>query len=223
MLKTSFSKEVYDLLNQSADVVAPRFLGQYLLRRFSNDQVGRFLITEVEAYVGQEDKACHAHRGKTPRNAVMFGPAGFWYVYLIYGMYWMLNLVTSPKDDPHAVLFRGLKFVGWESALATVDWVGNTDSGSMDNLGVIDVSHIGDVDVGSVDQRKLKNLDGPGKLTRALMIDKDLNGLLASPASGLWLEIDLNRPVPSFKKLPRVGVDYADKWRDKLLRFRLLF
>ncbi len=203
MLKTSFSKEVYDLFNQPADVVAPKLLGQHLLRRFPDGQVGRFLISEVEAYVGQEDKACHAHRGKTPRNVVMFGPAGFWYVYLIYGMYWMLNLVTSPKDDPHAVLFRGLKFVSWEQTSVDVDRVSSSNAGS-------------------VSQKALKNLDGPGKLTRALMINKDLNGQLASPVSGLWLEIDLNKPAPSFEKLPRVGIDYADKWKDKLLRFRLL-
>lgn len=67
------------------------------------------IITETEAYIGQDDPACHAARGKTPRNAVMFGPAGFSYVYFIYGMYHCLNIVTEDIGVPAAVLIRGLK------------------------------------------------------------------------------------------------------------------
>lgn len=66
------------------------------------------MITDVEAYDGCEDKASHAHKGKTARNAVMFGPAGHWYVYLCYGMHWMLNVVTRESGYPAAVLIRGL-------------------------------------------------------------------------------------------------------------------
>ena len=69
--------------------------------------IERWPICEVEAYDGPEDKACHAHRGKTPRNAVMFGPAGVWYVYLCYGVHNLLNIVTGPEDFPAAVLIRG--------------------------------------------------------------------------------------------------------------------
>jgi DNA-3-methyladenine glycosylase len=65
-------------------------------------------ITETEAYDGLADRACHASRGRTPRTAVMFGPAGVWYVYLCYGIHEMLNLVTGPVDYPAAVLIRGL-------------------------------------------------------------------------------------------------------------------
>lgn len=65
-------------------------------------------ITEAEAYDGPEDLACHASKGKTKRTEVMFGSAGAWYVYLIYGMYEMLNLVTGPKDYPAAILIRGV-------------------------------------------------------------------------------------------------------------------
>ena len=68
-----------------------------------------FMITEVEAYDGPEDKACHAHRGKTERNAVMFGPAGVWCVYFCYGMHWMLNIVTGSVGYPAAVLIRGVE------------------------------------------------------------------------------------------------------------------
>lgn len=69
------------------------------------------LITETEAYIGQEDPACHAARGKTPRNEVMFGPAGFSYVYFIYGMYHCLNFVTEDEVFPAAVLIRGLMLI----------------------------------------------------------------------------------------------------------------
>ena len=65
-------------------------------------------ITEVEAYIGENDPACHAARGKTPRNALMYGPAGFSYVYFIYGMYYCLNIVTERENFPAAVLIRAV-------------------------------------------------------------------------------------------------------------------
>lgn len=67
------------------------------------------MITEVEAYDGFLDKASHAHKGKTVRNAPMFGEAGIWYVYLVYGMHFMLNIVTGKKDYPAAVLIRSVE------------------------------------------------------------------------------------------------------------------
>jgi DNA-3-methyladenine glycosylase len=66
------------------------------------------MITEVEAYDGFSDEASHASRGKTARNAPMFGEAGRWYIYFTYGMHWMLNIVTGKKDYPAAVLIRAL-------------------------------------------------------------------------------------------------------------------
>jgi DNA-3-methyladenine glycosylase len=83
-------------------------LGKTLLRRVEQ-KTHALRLTELEAYDGFEDKASHAHRGQTLRNKVMFGPAGTWYVYLVYGMYWMLNLVTGPKNYPAAVLIRGVE------------------------------------------------------------------------------------------------------------------
>jgi DNA-3-methyladenine glycosylase len=67
------------------------------------------MITEVEAYCGPLDRASHASRGPTPRNRGMFGPPGYWYVYLCYGVHWMLNLVTGPDGYPSAVLLRGVE------------------------------------------------------------------------------------------------------------------
>jgi DNA-3-methyladenine glycosylase len=87
--------------------VAPELLGKYLIRN-GNDQPERFMITEVEAYKGVDDLACHASKGRTARTEIMYASGGFIYVYLIYGMYWMLNFVTGKKNEPQAALIRGV-------------------------------------------------------------------------------------------------------------------
>jgi len=87
--------------------VAPELLGKYLVRRIGKKLIAA-AITEVEAYDGWRDKASHAFRGKTNRNFSMFGESGRWYVYFIYGNYWMLNIVTGKRDYPSAVLIRGV-------------------------------------------------------------------------------------------------------------------
>ncbi len=89
--------------------VAPRLLGQYLVRQFEDGHLLRLRITDVEAYRGEEDLACHASRGRTARTAVLYEPGGAIYVYLIYGMYWLLNIVTGRRDQPQALLIRGLE------------------------------------------------------------------------------------------------------------------
>jgi DNA-3-methyladenine glycosylase len=98
-----FQRDVLDL--------APLLLGKTIVRKFADNTEERFLITETEAYKGEEDLACHASKGRTPRTEVMYQPGGCLYVYLIYGMYWMLNIVTGQKDNPQAVLIRGLDSV----------------------------------------------------------------------------------------------------------------
>lgn len=89
--------------------VAPQLLGQQLVKIGRNGTRTTYTITETEAYRGAEDRACHASKGRTKRTEVMFGEGGYLYMYLIYGMYWMMNVVTGPKDLPQAVLFRGLR------------------------------------------------------------------------------------------------------------------
>lgn len=89
--------------------VAKSLLGKYLCRRIGR-KVLKFKITEVEAYDGFNDKASHTYKGKTKRNKIMFGEAGIWYVYFTYGMHWMLNIVSGPKNYPAAVLIRGIEF-----------------------------------------------------------------------------------------------------------------
>lgn len=88
--------------------VAPMLLGQHLIRRFPDGTKSTFVISETEAYRGKDDQACHASKGRTPRTEVMFGGGGLLYMYLIYGMHWMLNIVTGAKDVPQAVLIRGV-------------------------------------------------------------------------------------------------------------------
>lgn len=90
--------------------VAEGLVGKYLVRRLGRKTVSG-MITEVEAYDGFRDMASHASRGKTPRNSIMFGPAGRWYVYLTYGMHWMLNVVTAKNGYPAAILIRAVDFV----------------------------------------------------------------------------------------------------------------
>ncbi|MDD4190402.1 MAG: DNA-3-methyladenine glycosylase [Mangrovibacterium sp.] len=89
-------------------MVARELVGKTLVRVFPEGHVRRYRITETEAYCGADDLACHASKGRTPRTEVMFGAGGRIYVYLIYGMYWMLNVVTGPEEEPSAVLIRGL-------------------------------------------------------------------------------------------------------------------
>lgn len=84
--------------------VAEDLIGCYLVRDGE-----RYMITETEAYDGCDDLACHASKGRTPRTEVMYGEGGHIYTYLIYGMYWMLNIITGPKDYPAGVLIRGIE------------------------------------------------------------------------------------------------------------------
>ncbi len=92
--------------DRPADRVARQLLGMHLVAR-TEVGVVRLPVLEVEAYLGSHDLACHGSRGMTKRNATMFGPAGCWYVYLCYGMHWMLNIVTGQPGVPAAVLLRG--------------------------------------------------------------------------------------------------------------------
>ncbi len=90
-------------------LVAPELLGKTIVRRFDSGEIKRYRIVETEAYRGEEDLACHASKGRTERTEVMYHSGGKVYVYLIYGMYWMLNFVTSEEGHPSAVLIRGIE------------------------------------------------------------------------------------------------------------------
>ncbi|HAN77831.1 MAG TPA: 3-methyladenine DNA glycosylase [Bacteroidales bacterium] len=92
-------------------VIAPELLGKILVRKFDSGTIERYVISETEAYRGEEDLACHASKGRKPRVEPMYRQGGILYVYLIYGMYHMLNMVTAPEGNPEAVLLRGLTAV----------------------------------------------------------------------------------------------------------------
>jgi DNA-3-methyladenine glycosylase len=173
---------------QSTVDVAKLLLGKFLVHRHAEGTlVGR--IVETEAYVGPQDLACHASKGRTNRTDVMFGAAGHAYVYFIYGFYNMLNLVTEAKDFPAAVLIRAVEPVRGIEQMKQ-----NRKTDLLHNLA-----------------------SGPGKLCQAFAIDRSLNGADVCGKS-LYLE-DRGEPMPKFTAMPRIGVDYAGKWKDKPLRF----
>ena len=98
-----------NILDKPAPEAARDLVGKILVRRFPDGQEMRVRITETEAYFGESDSACHACHGRTKRTEVLYHPAGTIYVYLCYGIHWMLNLVTGDEDDPQAVLIRGVE------------------------------------------------------------------------------------------------------------------
>lgn len=106
-VKRILTKTFYD---RPVLAVAPDLLGKYIVREREGKQIA-YMITETEAYDGPQDKACHAHKGRTGRTEVMFGEAGHWYVYFVYGMHHMLNMVTGPIGYPAAVLIRGVEHI----------------------------------------------------------------------------------------------------------------
>lgn len=97
--------------NRSTLTVARALIGKHLVRENGKERIAGKII-EVEAYVGVQDKACHASKGRTARTEVLFGPPGVSYVYLIYGMYHLLNVVTERTDFPAAVLIRAIEVEG---------------------------------------------------------------------------------------------------------------
>ena len=121
-----FSRLDYSFYSQPTLIVAATLLGKQLVKTEEDGSILSGLITEVESYIGTEDLACHARNGRTKRNQVMFGPAGRSYVYLTYGIHWMLNIVTEKNGFPAAVLIRGVNPV--ESPTACLSSAGSSSS-----------------------------------------------------------------------------------------------
>ncbi len=161
---------IRDVLN-----VAPNLLGKILVRKFDAGEIRKYQITEVEAYRGEQDLACHASKGRTPRTEIMYHEGGHVYVYLIYGMYWMLNFVTEKDGIPQAVLIRGIE-----------------------------------------------GFNGPGKLTKNLLIDKSFYGEDLNTSNRLWIEENNTFSKIKYKTTPRIGIDYAGEiYKNKPWRFVL--
>lgn len=177
--------------------IAQKLLGKYLVRVLDGETLA-CRITETEAYVGRCDRACHAYGyRRTARNAVMFGPPGHAYLYLIYGMHCCLNFVTEPEGEPSAVLLRGAE------AAAGMDTIRRLRYGSTDTLTAYQQKNF---------------LNGPGKVCKALSLSRSQNGLDLT-GNELFLCSDLGdagvpSPDPGPKRGqicsgPRIGVDYA--------------
>lgn len=162
---------------QDTVIVAQALLGKHLVHHIGGQQrIGR--IVEVEAYLGSHDLASHSSRGITPRTKVMFGPPGYAYVYLIYGMYHCMNVVTEREGHASAVLLRALEPV----------------------------------------QALEGHTQGPGLLCRAMQIDKTLNA--KDLTSKTFYVVDPEESMSfSVVKRPRIGVEYAGVWAQRLLRF----
>ena len=157
---------------RDAVTMAKALLGMTLCRRLDDGAVLRARIIETEAYFGEEDSACHAHKGRTPRTDVMYSSGGYAYVYLCYGMHDMLNVVTGPADHPEAVLIRGVE-----------------------------------------------GASGPGRVTKAMRVTRDLNRENLAESDRLWIETD--GVTLRFKATPRIGIGYASK-RDQSRRWRFV-
>lgn len=96
----------YEFYHRPCLQVAQELVGKRLVRRLPSGEILRLRISETEAYCGEADTACHAHKGRTKRTEVLYADAGTIYIYLCYGMHWLLNIVTGDPEDPQAVLIR---------------------------------------------------------------------------------------------------------------------
>lgn len=174
--------------------VARDLLGKRLVRILDGQRISG-IISETEAYDGEQDLACHARVGKTNRNAVMFGPAGRAYVYFTYGMHWCLNVVTGEHDYPAAVLIRAIE--------------------PLEGLTII------------AETRRLVNrknwTNGPAKLTQALQINRDQNGIdITRRDKNLWIEKVWQVEESLIQSGPRVGIaNTPEPWRSMPWRFWL--
>ncbi len=95
-----------DFFNRDCLEVAPDLVGKVIVRKQENGEEIRVRITETEAYRGTEDKACHASKGRTPRTEILYRESGLIYVYLCYGIHWLMNVITGEPEQPQGVLFR---------------------------------------------------------------------------------------------------------------------
>ncbi len=179
-------------------VVAKDLLGKYLVRKIGKKKlIGK--IIETEAYIGPKDKASHAYRGKkTKRNQAEFLAGGHIYIYLVYGMYWQLNITTAAKNHPECVLIRAIEPI-IEELKTQIPNLKTTDQ----NLKTFE---------------KLKETaNGPGKVCRWLKLDKSFYGEDLTKSKRIWLEDWGEKIKPSdIKTTSRIGIDYAGPYWSKI-------
>ena len=178
--------------DREAPIVAPALLGKILVRQYQNSRLAGIII-ETEAYQDEEDLACHARAGRTPRTEVMYWAAGHAYVYFTYGMHWLLNCVTDNKNVPSAVLIRAIL--------------------PIDGLNIIAKLRK------NRPQREWCN--GPAKLCQALAINGSFNGSsLVNNGTQLWIEDAESYEKADIISGPRVGINTVpEPWKSKPWRF----
>lgn len=147
-----------DWFSRPSTQVAPDLIGCVLVRQLPDGTIARGVIVETEAY-GPDDPACHAYKRRTARNSVMFGPPGVCYVYVIYGIYHCLNIVTDLDGVPSAVLIRALQLE------MLPPWMADQPTLKLSRVAA-----------------------GPGKLCLAFQIERSLNGTVLQPDQPLWVE-----------------------------------
>jgi len=196
---TDFKRLNREFFSRNTITVAKELLGKYLVRETEKDtMVGE--IMEVEAYLGPGDKASHSYNyKKTKRTMVMYEKPGIIYVYLIYGMYYCLNVITEKKDMPCAILIR---------SLFPVEGIELMLDNRMVKIG-----------------KNFKNLtDGPGKLCMSLGITKEEFNLTdsCSPDSKLFFTQGKDIDEKNIIRKKRIGIEYAEEDKDLLLRYILV-
>jgi DNA-3-methyladenine glycosylase len=194
---------------------ARRLLGSVLVRE-DDAGVRAARIIEVEAYIGEDDLASHARFGRTSRNAVMYGPPGIAYVYLVYGMYDCLNVVTEPEGRPAAVLIRAVEPVEGEAAMRRARIARARRRGPPSPIG--DDQRQRAIDrLTAIPADRLAS--GPGLVAAAFDITRTDTGadLLAT---GAGLRLERGAAPNDIAASPRVGIDYAaEPWRSVPWRF----
>ena len=172
--------------------VARNLLGKRLVREANGCRISG-IITETEAYRGEDDQACHAKAGRTPRTEIMFGPPGWTYIYFIYGMHWLLNFVTEPEGFPGAVLIRAIEP---EEGL---DFIASRRK----------------------NQPRKAWTDGPAKICQGLSIDGNLNGLdTCQEDSLIYIERQYEVQPALIEAGPRVGLSAVpEPWKSIAWRF----
>jgi DNA-3-methyladenine glycosylase len=207
-------------------VVAKDLLGKYLVRKIG-DEIRAGKIVEIEAYIGPEDKASHAYGGKvTARNKAEFMLGGHVYIYLVYGMYWQLNLSTSREGRPECVLIRALEpLADDKSARASLGVIRHrrpyrfTASSFVKQLRHRKMMD----DTGIYTLQRLPLTNGPGKLCKWLKLNKSFYGEDVTTSKRFWVE---DRGVRISKSQiansARIGIDYAGSyWASRLWRFHI--
>jgi DNA-3-methyladenine glycosylase len=177
--------------------------------------VGR--IVELEAYIGEEDRASHARFGRTARNDVMHGPPGIAYVYLVYGMYDCLNIVTEPEGRPAALLVRAVEPLEGIEAMRAAR-LARWRSRRKDPPSAADAAEA--ARLAALPSHRLAS--GPGLVAAAFGIDRSMTGLdLLDPRSPLRLEpAPPDEPSPQVVTTPRLGIDFAGPpWTERSWRF----